>query len=158
MANVQEIPELDPNMFVVKRGKFWVILVIFIFISKYVLLTGHRSLKTENQSQLGYSRKNKQTGLRIWDSLGNRRNAIQDFQGLIVIKKGVNFQLTEESRRIYRGLVGLGIFSKFCGISWGEALFSVWFRISIGKVRNLARNFRVYFSKKDVCKIETLAS
>ena len=62
MANVQEIPELDPNMFVVKRGKFWVILVIFIFISKYVLLTGHRSLKTENQSQLGYSRKNKQTG------------------------------------------------------------------------------------------------
>ena len=74
------------------------------------------------------------------------------------MKKGVNFQLTEESRRIYRGLVGLGIFSKFCGISWGEALFSVWFRISIGKVRNLARNFRVYFSKKDVCKIETLAS
>ena len=142
MANVQEIPELDPNMFVVKRGKFWVILVIFIFISKYVLLTGHRSLKTENQSQLGYSRKNKQTG--GW--------------GLIVIKKGVNFQLTEESRRIYRGLVGLGIFSKFCGISWGEALFSVWFRIAIGKVRNLARNFRVYFSKKDVCKIETLAS
>ena len=72
--------------------------------------------------KMGYSRKNPNRGLRIWNFQGYQRNSMRNFQGLIKKLSGISKGDQEKTIQSFQGSLFLALefprdLTQFCGIS-----------------------------------------